>query len=51
MSSRKVEPPTFVELIKAMPGGMTSCLVEMESAQGGKLRLDLKAIATAELAD
>jgi hypothetical protein len=29
----------------------TSCLVEVESRQGGKLRLELKAIATSELAE
>lgn len=50
VTRKKVSPPTFVELIGAAPGGMTSCLVEMESAGGGKLRLDLKAIATTELA-
>jgi len=50
VSRNKTPPPTFIELIGATPGGLTSCLVEMESAQGGKLRLDLKAIATSELA-
>jgi hypothetical protein len=50
VSRKRIPPPTFVELIGAAPEGMTSCLVEMESAQGGKLRLDLKAIATTELA-
>lgn len=50
VSRKKIRPPTFVELIGGAPAGMTSCRVEMESAQGGKLRLDLKAIATAELA-
>jgi hypothetical protein len=29
---------------------VTNCTVEVESAQGGKLRLELKAVATAELA-
>ncbi len=50
VSRKKIQPPTFVELIGATPGGLTSCLVEVESAQGGELRLDLKAIATSELA-
>ncbi len=50
VSRKKIQAPTFVELIGAAPSVMTSCLVEMESAQGGKLRLDLKAIATTELA-
>jgi hypothetical protein len=30
---------------------VTNCTVEVESAQGGKLRLELKALATAELVD
>jgi hypothetical protein len=47
---KKAQPATFIELIGAAPSGMTSCLVEMEAAQGGTLRLDLKAIATTELA-
>jgi hypothetical protein len=39
-----------VELLAAGSGGVTSCLVEVKSPQGGKLRLELKAIATRELA-
>jgi hypothetical protein len=50
VSRKKIQPPAFVELIGGAPSGMTSCLVEMETAQGGKLRLDMKAMATAELA-
>jgi hypothetical protein len=49
-SRKKTTTTTFIELISATPGAVTSCVVEMESAHGGKLRLDLKAIATAELA-
>jgi hypothetical protein len=43
--------PTFVELRAASPGTATSCVVEVESASGGKLRLDLKAITTSQLAE
>jgi len=43
--------PTFVELPAASPGTATSCVVEVESASVGKLRLDLKTIATSQLAE
>ena len=47
---RSSSAPAFMELLAATPGTLTSCLVEVESPHGGKLRLELKAIATAELA-
>jgi hypothetical protein len=47
--STPVEATTFVELIGPVAGNLTSCSVEVESAQGGKLRLELKAVATSEL--
>jgi hypothetical protein len=40
-----------VELLTASTGTATSCVVEVESASGGKLRLDLKTIATGQLAE
>jgi hypothetical protein len=43
--------PAFVELLAASTGTATSCVVEVESPSGGKLRLDLKAIATSQLAE
>ena len=43
--------PAFVELLAASTGTTTSCVVEVESASGGKLRLDLKSIATSQLAE
>jgi hypothetical protein len=43
--------PAFVELLTASTGTATSCVVEVESASGGKLRLDLKTIATSQLAE
>jgi hypothetical protein len=43
--------PAFVELLAASTGTATSCVVEVEAASGGKLRLDLKTIATSQLAE
>jgi len=48
--------PVFVELLAQTAGATlqsseTSCLVEVESPRGGKLRLELKAIATSALAE
>ena len=43
--------PTFVELLAASTGTRSSCLVEVESRQGGKLRLELKGMATSQLAE
>jgi hypothetical protein len=43
--------PAFVELLTASTGTATSCVVEVESVSGGKPRLDLKTIATRQLAE
>ena len=43
--------PAFVELLASGSGTGTSCLVEVESLQGAKLRLELKAIGTSALAE
>ena len=48
--------PEFVELLAQTTGATlqsreTSCLVEVESPQGAKLRLELKAIPTSALAE
>jgi len=42
--------PTFMEFVAPGAKAVTDCTVEVESAQGGKLRLELKAVATTELA-
>ena len=42
--------PAFVELLTSSSGAAASCLVEVESPQGAKLRLDLKGVPTSELA-
>ena len=47
--SKKAEPPSFLEFIAPGAKPVSNCTVEVESAQGGKLRLELKAIQTAEL--
>jgi hypothetical protein len=44
-------PPTFMEFVAPGAKAVTNCMVEVESTQGGKLRLELKAVATTELAD
>jgi hypothetical protein len=43
--------PAFVELLAAGTGAAISCVVEVESVSGGKLRLDLRTIATSQLAE
>ena len=48
---RANELPAFVELLASGSGIATSCLVEVESPRGGKMRLELKAIATSQLAE
>jgi transposase-like protein len=53
---REHATPAFVELLAqttgaTLHGGETSCLVEVESPRGGKLRLELKAIQTSALAE
>ena len=42
-------PPTFLEFVAPEAKAVTNCTVEVESAQGGKLRLKLKAVPTTEL--
>jgi hypothetical protein len=46
---RPSAPPTFLEFVAPGAKPVTNCTVEVESAQGGKLRLELKAVATTEL--
>ncbi len=46
-----IATPAFVELLAASTATATSCVVEVESRSGGKLRLDLKAIAPSQLAE
>jgi len=55
---RKLQPrrkahtsPAFMELLAETTGATTSCLLEVESPSGGKLRLELKAIATRQLGE
>jgi hypothetical protein len=45
-------PPsaTFVELLAPASSAPASCIVEVESPRGSKLRLELKGIATSEIA-
>ena len=50
-SKRVSAAPAFVELLAETTSEVTSCLVEVESPKGGKLRLELKAIRSSELAE
>jgi hypothetical protein len=44
-------PSGFVELLAGGSGVATSCLVEVESPRGAKLKLKLKGIQTSQLAE
>jgi len=43
-------PAAFVELLTPASRIAASCIIEVESQHGGKLRLELKGIATSEIA-
>jgi len=46
---KKAEGPSFMEFVAPGAKAVTNCTVEVESAQGGKLKLELKGVATSEL--
>lgn len=48
---REPAAAAFVELLAGSTATAASCLVEVESPRGAKLRLELKAIATSGLAE
>ena len=48
---REPAAPAFVELLAGNTSATASCLVEVESPRGAKLRLELKAIPTGDLAE
>jgi hypothetical protein len=50
-SGKPAAPPAFVELPAAEKAPATSWQVEMESARGAKLRLELKSITAEQLAE
>jgi hypothetical protein len=41
---------SFMELLTPATGVAASCIIEVESQRGGKLRLELKGVATSEIA-
>lgn len=43
-------PATFVELLAPASGAGASCIVEVESERGAKLRLEWKGVASSEIA-
>jgi hypothetical protein len=48
--SAMTPPATFMELLTPATSVAASCVVEVESQRGSKLRLELKGIATSEIA-
>jgi hypothetical protein len=46
---KKTEGPSFMEFVAPGAKAVTNCTVEVESAQGGKLKLELKGVAICEL--
>jgi hypothetical protein len=50
-AGRTVRAPAFVELLAQTTGAAPSCLVEVESQRGAKMRLELKGIPTSTLAE
>jgi hypothetical protein len=43
-------PTAFMELLAPIASAAASCIVEVESVRGGKLRMELKGLATSEIA-
>jgi hypothetical protein len=43
-------PTAFMELLTPLSSAAASCIVEVESVRGGKLRMELKGLATSEIA-
>jgi hypothetical protein len=48
---RAMAPPAFMELIAPASAGSTNCTLEVEAPQGGKLRLEWRAVSATELAE
>jgi hypothetical protein len=46
---KKAEAPSFMEFVAPGAKLVSNCTVEVESAHGSKLKLELKAVATSEL--
>ena len=44
-------PPSFMEFVAPGAKAVSNCTVKVESALGGNLRVELKAVATTEVAD
>ena len=48
---KKADPPSFLEFVAPGARAVTNCTVEVETAKGSKLRLELKAVPTTELSN
>jgi hypothetical protein len=49
-TKRRVNTPGFVELFAPVSSAASSCVLEVESSQGGKLRLEWKGVTSGEVA-
>ena len=47
----KADPPNLLEFVAPGVKAVTNCTVEVETAKGSKLRLELKAVPTTELSN
>src|ERR1017187_6401778 len=50
VSSNRQVPPTFVELLSPMAGGLGECALEVESAHGARMRVQINCPTPAGLA-
>jgi hypothetical protein len=50
-SAGESAPPAFIELIPTQPEARLECVLEAESAQAGKVRIELKAVTVREVAE
>lgn len=48
-TQKTLSSPAFVELIAAQPAGGSECRIEMEGPRGGRLKIELPAVASADL--
>jgi hypothetical protein len=49
-SCRSQKKATFVELLPPGASGLSACTIEMENAQGGKMKIHLQGLGTPDLA-
>lgn len=50
LAPRSEQPPTFVELLAPLSGNVTGCTVEVETARGARLRVEMGSVTPQGLA-